>query len=249
MSATLISPIVESSDRILSLLRERINNHFDILEVASNLGVTPSTLRKILAGRPISRFIKKKIGPILEGKEERVSINRKRYGIERLRDAYHLYQQKKTLQGVGDEMGLSRERVRQLLVNGAAVGLFEYKPLYRMDISREKLLDDYERLLSLKAVAQANKTSISCLYRLCKLNYITDHELEERKIAGWKRLCIERYDTAVRRLGRHPTTTELQQMGLASSLLRNIRKLWGSIHTFRRECGISGFFLSKGLDR
>ncbi|WDT76936.1 MAG: hypothetical protein MPW16_06900 [Candidatus Manganitrophus sp.] len=64
MSATLISPIVESSDRILSLLRERINNHFDILEVASNLGVTPSTLRKILAGRPISRFIKKKIGPI-----------------------------------------------------------------------------------------------------------------------------------------------------------------------------------------
>lgn len=250
MSVTLISPIVESSDRILSLLRERIINHFDILEVASNLGVTPSTLRKILAGRPISRFIKKKIGPILEGKEERGSIDRKRYGIERLREAYHLYQQKKTLQGVGDEMGLSRERVRQLLVNGAAVGLFEYKPLYyRVDISREKLLDDYERLLTLKAVAQANKTSISCLYRLFKLHYITDHDLEERKIARWKRLCIERYDTAVRRLGRHPTTTELQQMGLASSLLRNIRKLWGSIHAFRRECGISGFFLSKRVDR
>lgn len=235
-------PSLKLSHEIYSYLRERVGNPIDLPETAYRFGVNPSTLRKILAGGPISRFIAKKIGLALEGREVTFPSSRKRSDIERFLEVYHLYQQKGTLAAVGGELGLSRERVRQLLRRGMEAGLFEYKPSNRftreISIPKEKILDDYERMLNLKAVAQANKLSLPCLRRLLRFHRITDCDLKQRRIVAKKRFCIERYDAVVRSLGHHPTTTELQQLGSTRSLGDQILILWGSIWAFRMERGI-----------
>lgn len=242
MPHTMSRPYYKPNHEILTRLRKRVGNPVDLLEISSRSGVTPSTLRKILAGGPVSRFVEKKIGPVLEEEGNVRPALWKRSSVERLLEVYRLYQQKGTLQAVGGELGLSRERVRQLLRIGMEAGLFEYKPSNRLtreiSITKEKILDDYECLLNLKAVAQANKVSRSHLCRLLKFHRIADCDLKQRRIAGKKRLCIARYDTVVRSLGYHPTTTELQQVRSTRSIGAQIRKFWGSIDVFRAERGI-----------
>lgn len=233
---------LKSSRQIYSCLRKIIGNGVDLLEAASRFGVTPATLRKILAGGPISRFVEKKIVPVLEEKGGARPMRWKKSSVERLLEVYRLYQQKGTLQAVGEELGLSREGVWQLLKKGMEAGLFEYKPSNRLTweirIPREKILEDYERLLTLKAVAQANNLSCARLCRLLKFHRITDCDLKQKRIAGKKGLCIAGYDTVVRSLGHHPTTTELQQVRSTRSIGVQIRKFWGSIDVFWKERGI-----------
>jgi hypothetical protein len=215
-----------------------ITSHIDLLDASSRLGVTPSTLRKILAGGPISRFIQRKIGWALEGKEMSMPARRRRSRVERLLEVYCLYQERGTLQRVADEIGLSRERVRQLLVKGSEFGLFEYKPSWEIGIPREKILSDYRKLLTLKAVAQANQMSLCRLHRLLKVHGITASELEGIWIVAKKASCSERYDAVVLGLGYHPTTTELQKIPATRYLATQIRQFWGSIDLFRKERGI-----------
>lgn len=224
--------------RLFFQLRRMVTNHVDLLDASSKLGVTPSTLRKILAGGPISRFIRRKIGRVLEGRERPVPVHPRRSRAERLLEVYHLYQERGTLQRVADEIGLSRERVRQLLVKGSEFGLFEYKPSWEIGVPREKILADYRRLLTLKGVAQENRISLCRLHRLLKAHQITDSELDEIWIGVKKTLCIERYEAIVQSLGHHPTTTELQRLRATGSLTTQIRRLWGSMDLFRSERGI-----------
>lgn len=239
MSSIFAPTPVQPDGRLSTQLREMIADHNALLEVSSRFGVTPSTLRKILAGGSISRFIRKKIDQVLGGKAESDQTLRRQCGIERLLNVYHLYQTRGTLQRVGDEIGLSRERVRQLLVKGTEFGLFEYKPSFEIDIPREKILADYGRLLTLKGVAQANRISPCRLDRLLKEHRIADSELEEIRINTKKAICVEAYEETVRALGHHPTTTELQRFAKTRSLAARIRRCWGSIEAFRSDRGIS----------
>jgi hypothetical protein len=250
MLSTLAPPSVESSRRILFRLRKMITNHIDLLEVSSRLGVTLSTLRKVLSGGPISPFIQKKIGRALEGfdgkrpgegKNEPDPSPRKRSNVERLFEVHHLYQERGTLQRVADEIGLSRERVRQLLVKGAEFGLFEYKPLLEVALPPEKILADYRKFLTLKGVAQANRLSIPRLQRLLKVYRITGVDLKEIWIEVKKEVCAERYDAIAREWGHHPTTTELQRVHSTHYLTTQIRRMWGSIEAFRRDRKIPPF--------
>lgn len=238
MSSTLAPVPVRSGLRLFFQLRKMITNHIDLLDASSKLGVTPSTLRKILAGGPISRFIQRKIGCALEGRERAAPIRRRRSRVERFLEIYHLYQERGTLQRVADEIGLSRERVRQILVKGSEFGLFEYKPSWEAGPPREKILADYRRRLTLKGVAQENRMSLCRLHRLLKVHRITPSALKEIRISAKKATCIERYDAVVVGFGHHPTTTELQQIPTTRSLTTQIRRLWGSIDLFRRERGI-----------
>lgn len=243
MSHTISHLSPEPGGPIFTRLRARVCNPIDLLEIASRSGVTPSTLRKILAGGPVSRFVEKKISPVLEEEADVGPIYWKKSSVERLLEVYRLYQRKGTLQAAGEELGLSRERVRQLLKSGVEAGLFEYRPsnggAWEFRIPKEKILEDYEAMLNLNAVAQRNDLSYARLHRLLKFHRITDRDLKQRRTAAKKRLCIARYDAVVRSLGHHPSTTELQQLGSTRSIGIQIRKLWGSIDSFRKDLGIT----------
>lgn len=239
MSSALATVPVDSNVRLFFQLRKMITNHVDLLNASSRLGVTPSTLRKILAGAPISRFIQRKIGRVLDGRGSALPGSPRRSRVERLLEVYHLYQEHGTLQRVADEIGLSRERVRQLLVKGSECGLFEYKPSWEIGIPREKILEDYRRVLTLKGVAQVNQMSLCRLHRLLKVHGITEPELEEIWFKEKRAICIERYHKVVLEMGHHPTTTEMQRISSNRYLTTQIRRLWGTIETFRKEQGIS----------
>lgn len=238
--STLFAPNpVGPEGRLSTQLREMIADHNDLLHASPRFGVTPSTLRKILAGGSISRFIRKKIDRVLGAKAGSGQTPQRRSRVERLLEVHHLYQTRGTLQRAGDEIGLSRERVRQLLVKGAEFGLFEYKPRSEVHLPREKILADYGRLLTLKAVAQANRISPCRLCRLLKAHRIVDSELEKIRSDSKKAICIGEYEEVVRALGHHPTTTELQRFATTRSLAIRIRKCWGSVEAFRADLAIS----------
>jgi len=138
-------PSLKTSHEISYYFQTTITDHVGLLQTAYQFGVTPSTLRKILAGGPISRFILKKIGMTLEGRGGPTVTSKKKSSIERLLKVYQLYQQKGTLQAVGDEIGTSRERVRQLLKSGTEMGLFEYMPFHRASWERNALTSKKKR--------------------------------------------------------------------------------------------------------
>jgi hypothetical protein len=237
-----LAPPVESSRRLRLQLREMISNRIDLLDASSKLGVTLSTLRKILAGGPISPFIRRKIGRALEGADGGSAGadtgGKKRSNIERLLEVSRLYQEYGTLRRVAEALGLSHERVRQLLVRGSEFGLFEYHPSAEVTVQRERILSDYRRLLTLKEVARANRISTPRLKGLLKAYRISDAQLKQIWINAKKAGCAGRYDAVVRKLGHHPTTTELQRNLSAHYLATQIRRFWGSMEAFRSDRGI-----------
>ncbi|NKE70418.1 hypothetical protein [Candidatus Manganitrophus noduliformans] len=229
----------ESVPSLFSEVAKIVRDEIDLLEVSSRCRVNPTTLRKILEARPISHYAEKKIRAGLgfapspgEGVSNRPST------VTRLRELHRLYREKGTLAAVGRETGLSRERVRQLLVRGAKIGLFEYAPLFPSLPSKEKILDDYRTWLKLDAVAEANRLSMTALRRLQRLYRITPEELAAVRNDRRRRECIDRYLVLAEGIGHHPTTTELQRLKEGRSLQWQIRKRWGSFDAFRRELKI-----------
>jgi len=98
-----------------------------IERAAPQLGTWKSTLKKILTGKMIDRRAAHRIHSILNG-----TILRKPLiapaRLNRLKQAHTLYLEHATLAATGKVMGITRERVRQLLTRGQALGLFLYTP-------------------------------------------------------------------------------------------------------------------------
>lgn len=228
----------ETSASLFSEIARMIRDEIDLLAVSSQWHVNPTTLRRILEGRPVSRFVEKKIraglklAPLPGKKSDQPSA------MERLREIHRLYQEKRSLRAVGRTMGLSREWVRKLLVKGAEIGLFEYASGRPSFPSREKILDDYRKYLRLDAVAEANRISTTSLRRLHCRYRITRQELATIRSDRLRKDCIDIYLSLVQQIGHHPTTTELRRLKLGRSLHWQIRKRWGSIEVFRSALNV-----------
>ena len=224
-----------------SRVRTLVTNKTDLLKVSDRLNVNPSTVQKILEGSPVSRSVKKKIRVAFMN-EDLNPVASKYSTVERLLAAHHLYEKAQSLRTVGEKMGLSRERVRQLLEKGSEAGLFEYKPLkfssIQKIIPKQKILNDYKKFLRLKGVAQSNGISTAHLSKLIDLHQITEEDLKAARKEGGRAKCINRYYSITRKLGHHPTTTELQRLKPARYLLSQIRRFWGSFDAFRKELQI-----------
>lgn len=228
-----------------SWLRGMVTNKVDLWRVSDSLNVNPSTVQKILEGNPVSRSVTKKIhaafeqGGTLDAKRTRRNDPEPNHSTaERLMEVYSLYEKEKSLRTVGKKLGLSFERVRQLLEKGSAIGLFEYKPPKAPLLSREKILKDYKKLLNRSQVAKANHISVNYLSKLIAQYRITDENLEAVRAEGQRIQCIKQYDALARRLGYHPTTTELHRLKSTRSLAFKIRRSWGSMEAFRKERNI-----------
>lgn len=86
--------------------------------------------------------------------------------VKRLKHVHKLYEDLGTLEAAGRVIGVTRERIRQLLVKGSHLGLFEYKPLEYPFVAKETLITDYRKHLSLGRVAKANGITSGSLGKL-----------------------------------------------------------------------------------
>lgn len=159
------------------------------------------------------------------------------HGARRMITIFELYQKIRSQSAVAKEVGLSRERIRQLLQKGSRRGLFNYAPRKYLDIPKRKLIADYQKLLFHDAVANANGISAEYLKKLLKSYNLTPHVIESVITLGRKEKCINQYRLIERQLGHPPSTAELTRLK-KRYLTSQIRKFWGSIDTFRRELGI-----------
>ena len=232
----------------LSRLKTMVTSKTDLLRVSDRLNVNPSTVQKILEGNPVSRSVKKKIHAAFT-QEGAHPVRTRHSTVDRLLEVHRLYEKAKSLRAVGQKMGVSRERVRQLLEKGSEVGLFEYNPPKSPLIPKNKILKDYKKLLRLNAVAKANGISTTHLSKLIDLYQITEEDLKVARREGGRVKCIHQYYSVVQKLGHHPTTTELQRLKSARYLSSQIRTLWGSFEAFRRELQIPSPPVSQAASR
>lgn len=223
----------ETEASLFSEVARVVRDEIDLLEVSSRCRVNPTTLRKILEERPVSPPTEKKIRAGLGLTPPPGGILSLPSRVDQLCELYRLYQEKGTLAAVGRTVGLSRERVRQLLVRGTQIGLFEYPACPPSGPSREKILEDYKNFLSLNAVAGVNRLSMAALRRLCQSHRITREELEQIRNERRRIACIDLYLSIVQEMGHHPTTTELSTSKSGRSLRWQIGRGWGSIEAFR----------------
>ncbi|WDT82738.1 MAG: sigma factor-like helix-turn-helix DNA-binding protein (plasmid) [Candidatus Manganitrophus sp.] len=128
----------ETAVSLFSEVARVISNEIDLLEVSSRCRVNPTTLRKILQERPVSPPTERKIRAGLGLTPPPGAVFSRPSRVDRLCELYRLYQEKGTLAAVGRTVGLSRERVRQLLVRGTQIGLFEYSALPPSGPSRRR---------------------------------------------------------------------------------------------------------------
>lgn len=222
-----------------------VANKVDLWRISDRLNVNPSTVQKILEGNQVSRSVTKKIHAALERsgtldvkRTRRKDLSPNHSTIERLMEVYSLYEKEKSLREVGRRLGISWERVRQLLKKGEAIGLFKYEPPKAPLLSREKILRDYRKFLKMTKVAKVNHVSANYLSKQIALLGISDEELQAVRTEERKLQSIRQYDALVRKRGVHPTTTELNRSKATRSLAFNIRRSWGSLEAFRKERNI-----------
>jgi DNA-binding CsgD family transcriptional regulator len=227
-------------------LRGLVRNKTDLWKIADRLNVNPSTIQIILEDSPVSRSVTKKIETSFH---EEVAPDENSMGgghpesnhstVGRLMEVYQFYREEKSLRRVGKKLGLSPERVRQLLKRGSEIGLFKYRPLRPPLLSRQKILKGYRRFLTRNQVARANRISTHYLSKLMALHHVTKSDLETIRQEEWRRQCMEQYRVIAVRLGHHPSIAWLQQLKSTRSLAFKIRRLWGSLGAFRSELSVT----------
>lgn len=151
---------------------------------------------------------------------------------------YELYNKGGTLKYVAKKVGLTRERVRQILVQGTKSNLFKYNPRDYKYVPKQQLINDIIRLRSLSKVAIDNKISTTYLKRLLLSYGINRKKIDKLMFVGQKRKIIDRYSKIADELGHYPTSTELQARPEWRAFEGKIRRTWKSIHDFRNELNI-----------
>src|SRR5215471_3181270 len=219
-------------ENLSSKIGQMINNPIDVIKVSTRFAVNPSTIQKIIDGRPVSRAVQEKLFSAMETEPSKPT-DAKLSMVERLQEIHRLYNDLGTLAAVGQKIGVTRERVRQLLEKGTKLGLFEYKPFNYPFVSKETILADYKEHLSLGHVARINHITPGYLRKLLTAYGVTEEKLRSLLIEGHKARCVKQYHSIQRQLGHHPTTTELQSSKSWRYLSLKIPKLWGSIDSFR----------------
>ena len=223
---------------LASKLREIVKSDVDMFDLASKWGVTETSLRKIYEGKTVTRALIKKVEAALCRPDPKELFTKPSAAIERLRTIHELYEQLGTLEAVGKQVGLTRERVRQLLAKGKNIGLFEYNPHEYPYVSKEKLIGDYVQSPNLGYVAKVNQIPQGYLRKLLTAYSITELQLASYRKEARRSKCVEQYKQLVAKAGHHLTTTELQSTREGHALNSRIIRLWGTTDSFRSALDI-----------
>jgi DNA invertase Pin-like site-specific DNA recombinase len=155
-----------------------------------------------------------------------------------------LYEKFGTLQQVADHLGITRERVRQLLKKGESYGLFKYETTRKRNlvealkkVSKEEFIACIKNGVNRFDICLKFGIDMNIYFKLIDYYQIDtkDYKLEYR----YKEYLI-RYSNIVDKLGHHPSTTEMQKTGRKDWRYTQlaIARLWGSMDKFRQEYGI-----------
>ena len=227
-----------STSTLASTLREIVRSDVGMCDLASQWGVIETSLRKLYEGEPVSRGLTKKVEAALACARPTDRAAGPSAAIERLQRIHKLYKELGTLEAVGKHVGLTRERVRQLLAKGRDMGLFEYKPCEYPYISKDKLIGDYIHSPNLGSVAKMNQISQNYLGKLLTAYSISKERLAECRAENKRARCIEQYTRLADKAGHHLTTTELQRTSEGHTLHSRIYRLWRTIDAFREALNI-----------
>lgn len=230
---------------LASRLREEVKDKVDVLKASSRFGVNPSTIYKILEGRAVSFALKRKlVAHFQDSKAARRPGLHKIVGVEKLNQVYRLFRREGTLAAVARQIGVTRERVRQLMIHGSQLGLFEYKglkrkPFRRHLVAKDKLLEDFKVHDNLQRVADINRIPLKFLYDLLKTYRVTREQLLSVRRARIKEQLIAQYHRVRKRVGYDPSIWELSKHSkYRRRYYRRIASIWGSVRAFRKELGI-----------
>jgi Mn-dependent DtxR family transcriptional regulator len=156
----------------------------------------------------------------------------------------NLYEHYGTLQQVADALGITRERVRQLLEKGESYGLFKYETTRERNltealkkVSKEEFISCIKNGMNRFDICLKFNVDMNIYFKIVNYYQIDtqDYLLENR----YKKYLI-RYSNIVDELGHHPSTTEMQKGGRKDwrYTQKVIARLWGSMDKFRQEYGI-----------
>lgn len=207
--------------------------------VSQATGIPTGNLRQIL----IREFgmglfeLRKKLG-IRRSCLKRRALDKK---TSRFQQVKEVYDRLGTLEKAGKELGLTRERIRQILSKGEKLGLFEYRrpgvnlKSLKQELTREVLIKDIESLCSEIKICvkySINKKKLKSLLR----HFGIDFKEYQRATRAGK--YMKWYSKIVDDLGYHPATTELNSRPEWRKVWVGIDRHWGNIDNFRKEFGI-----------
>ena len=158
--------------------------------------------------------------------------------VARLQTLHAMYERLGSLGAVGKQVGLTRERVRQLLVKGTQRGLFAYSPRQYPCIPKERIIEEYTRIQSISRVARLNHMPQTHLKKLMDQYSIAGPQLARYRLEGRRARCLQEYLAMVQAAGRHLTAGDLHRHQAGVALYARIIRCWGSIHNFRRALKI-----------
>lgn len=158
----------------------------------------------------------------------------------RIIEAYAAYIELGTMQLAGNRLGVTRERIRQLIAKGIKLRLFADPVGEPCPYSKRELLSLLTSFGSAAASSAALGVAPSAIARWLRERDVTPTEIRQSAIAFRRSKCIEEYRQLSRQLGHEPTTTELEfHIPGARALYARIARHWGSFDAFRDEQGIA----------
>ena len=166
---------------------------------------------------------------------------------------FQLYKEYGTLEKVGREVGLTRERIRQILERGNRYGLFEY-PIKKELISYPFLIKYFankeELLNELSDCSKKDEMLQTLTTDILNFNRILSHfnlNLKDIQVYSKKKKLKIQYDEYIEKIGHHPTTTEMNEDKKIRNIWIKITRYWGSMANFRQEFGYP--FIKQGNPR
>lgn len=153
-----------------------------------------------------------------------------------------LYDTLGTYETVARALGITRERVRQILEDAAErEWLFhetkhDQKRKFLTDrLPKEKFVTELLAHGSIQKLAKRLGMKANNIKELANQYNVDVSELRERYLI---KKVLRQYEEMVNELGYHPTTTVMQRNKKWRSLNSRICHIWGSMNNFRREFGL-----------
>lgn len=205
------------------------------------LKVHRTTLRKILTGEPLSRVT---LSRLVDSFEAEIAfdtpVTLPTSDVDPLRQIHELYLRLGTLQAVADNVGLTREAVRQKLNRGHRLGLFPYsnshlRHRYGPFIPKRQLIADLMSLGGTEAVARKWHARGSYLRMVYTAFAITPAMRRKFAIYFRKNACHHDYSRICRALGKDASPMDLNKSNSAKALYERILVLWKRWKPFALE--------------